>query len=254
MVGYRDESDEIVTKLLRCRIDLFKEILEAYAGGINLGKTNNIVEYKNTLVNNPIEINIGGGGGEMIDPGLCVATAPGIIVFGATKYTKLRKGPIKYLVIHYTAGGSSKGGAAKRTCEMWVNSSRPASADFVVDDESMYQYTPDPQKYACFAVGKPKPGVPYNMDNCVSIEVCSSFNKKIGKSVNNANDPGWYYSNATLGNAIKLAKIIMRKYNIPINNVIRHYDVSGKLCPGIIGWNSESGSINNWNQFKSMLA
>ena len=65
---------------------------------------------------------------------------------------------------------------------------------------------------------------------------------------------GFGYREEENGNAIKLAKIIMRKYNIPINNVIRHYDVSGKLCPGIIGWNSESGSINNWNQFKSMLA
>ena len=167
-MAYRDVSDEVVTKLLRCRIELFKEILESYAGGINLGVTNNTVEYKNTLVNNPIEINIGGGGGEILDPSQCVATAEGVVVFGATKYTKPRKGPIKYLVIHYTAGGSSKGGAAKRTCEMWVASDRPASADFVVDDETMYQYTPDPAKYACFAVGKPKKGVPYNMHNCVS--------------------------------------------------------------------------------------
>ena len=32
----------------------------------------------------------------------------------------------------------------------------------------------------------------------------------------------------------------MKRYNIPINNVIRHYDVSGKLCPGIVGWNNET--------------
>ena len=29
----------------------------------------------------------------------------------------------------------------------------------------------------------------------------------------------------------------MSKYNIPLDKVIRHYDATGKLCPGVIGWN-----------------
>ena len=32
----------------------------------------------------------------------------------------------------------------------------------------------------------------------------------------------------------------MKKYNIPLDRVIRHYDVSGKTCPGIIGYNNET--------------
>ena len=58
----------------------------------------------------------------------------------------------------------------------------------------------------------------------------------------------------------------MKKYNISVDNVIRHYDVSGKHCPGIIGWNDEpitdlktgknTGSWNNseqWFKFKQRL-
>lgn len=254
MTGYRDESDEIVTKLLRCRIDIFKEILEGYAGGINLGETNNIVEYKNYLINNPIEINAIGGDGMMFDPSLCVATATGINVFGSTIHTSIRNGPIKYLVIHYTAGGNSKPGRALETCNGWTKPDRKASADFVVDDATMYQYTPDPTKYYCWAVGNPLPGRPYNNSNCVSIEICSSWDPTRGKDSRKANDPGFYFTRAVLGNAIKLAKIIMSTYKIPINNVIRHYDVSGKHCPGIIGWNPDTpGDEREWHNFKAML-
>ena len=260
MGGYRDVSDEIFTKLLRCRIDLFKEILEGYGGGIDLGPTNNTVEYQNKLVSNPIkfvkEVMTNGSGEppEPIDFSQVKALASGVQLCVSTKYTKPRNAKIEYLVIHYTAGGNSKPGTAKRTCEMWMASDRPASADFVVDDETIYQYNPDPAKFCCYAVGKPKPGVPYKMNNCVSIEVCSSFDKKRGKSPANANDPGWYFTPATLGNAIKLSKELMSKYSIPKSNVIRHYDVSGKLCPGIIGWNPESGSESEWHKFKNMLA
>jgi N-acetylmuramoyl-L-alanine amidase CwlA len=57
----------------------------------------------------------------------------------------------------------------------------------------------------------------------------------------------------------------MKKYNIPASNVIRHYDVSGKICPGVLGWNnaqvknpdgSKTNMQNNsnaWKQFKSSL-
>ena len=29
----------------------------------------------------------------------------------------------------------------------------------------------------------------------------------------------------------------MKKFNIPLDRVVRHYDITGKLCPGVIGWN-----------------
>ena len=57
----------------------------------------------------------------------------------------------------------------------------------------------------------------------------------------------------------------MKKYNIPIERVVRHYDISGKLCPGLIGWNDDvlyttAGKMlkqkNNssaWLEFKKRL-
>lgn len=146
---------------------------------------------------------------------------------------------IKYLAIHYTAGASSAPGRAKNMKTAWEKAKR-ASADFGVDDRDMVQFNPDLRNYYCWAVGDPKTGVVKCLDganrNTISIEICS--NLKPGTSAAVPNHEGWYFTEASLNNAAKLAKILMKKFNIPIERVVRHYDISGKLCPGIAGWNT----------------
>ena len=46
----------------------------------------------------------------------------------------------------------------------------------------------------------------------------------------------------------------MQTYGIDADHVIRHYDVSGKLCPGIIGWNEDSKDVSKWKAFKARLS
>lgn len=164
---------------------------------------------------------------------------------------------IRYLVIHYTAGVTSKKGAARNTASWFANPKAGGTADFIVDDAEIVQYNPDPATHSCWAVG----GGKYNNKggrlygtakntNCVSIEICS--NSKSGK-VLGANDPGWYFTDAELDNAAKLAKYLMEKYSIPIDRMIRHYDVNGKPCPGIRGWNEDSGDTSAWLAFRKRL-
>lgn len=171
---------------------------------------------------------------------------------------------IKYLVIHYTAGGSSKGDADLNTRKVFLL--REASADFVVDDNSMLQVNPDPNNYYCWAVGDKGDGRKKTITNkdCISIEICSNLTK--GTSAAVPNHEGWYFSDETLNNAVILAKLIMQAYNIDIDHVIRHYDVTGKMCPGLVGWNKgklydpktakTTGKFNNedeWIEFKNRL-
>ena len=150
---------------------------------------------------------------------------------------------IKYLAIHYTAGGSSAPGRAKGMKTSWEATKR-ASADFGVDDRDMVQFNPDLRNYRCWSVGDAKKpagggaqlyGIATN-SNTISIEICS--NLKTGYSHQAVNHDGWYFTEATLANAVRLAKILMRKFNIPIERVVRHYDISGKICPGVVGWNN----------------
>ena len=165
---------------------------------------------------------------------------------------------IKYLVIHFTAGSSSKPGRAKSAKHTFETSQ--ASADFCVDDRDIVQFNPDPYKYYCWAVGKSKTDI--TNSNSISIEICSNI--KSGRSVKYANTDGWYFTKETLENAKKLAKYLMKKYNIPKNRVVRHFDVNSKNCPGIIGWNTGAlyddngkkigqNNESEWLKFKDSL-
>ena len=57
----------------------------------------------------------------------------------------------------------------------------------------------------------------------------------------------WYFEDSTVDNTVDLTRYLMEKYNIPIERVIRHYDVTGKNCPA--PYVDEQG----WTKFKSKL-
>lgn len=164
---------------------------------------------------------------------------------------------IKYLVIHYTAGVTSKKGSARNIARYFDNPNAGASADYIVDDKEVVQYNPNPLYHSCWSVGggryNTKGGKLYRIAtnrNCVNIEICSS-NKY--RKVMRPNDPSWYFTDAVIDNAVELAKYLMKKYNIPIDRVIRHYDCNAKPCPGIVGWNADTGSETEWKNFKARL-
>ena len=148
---------------------------------------------------------------------------------------------VKYIAIHYTAGRSSRSGMALQTRSVFLQ--RPASADFVVDDATIVQVNPDPRNYYCWAVGDKKNpwtggarlyGKATNR-NTISIEICSTLAAGTSSSV--PNHPGWSFTQQALDNARRLVRHLMQTYGIPRENVIRHYEATGKLCPGIPGWN-----------------
>lgn len=171
---------------------------------------------------------------------------------------------IKYLAIHYTASASSKKGSAVANYNVFVN--RSASADFSVDDAQIVQFNPDINNYYCWAVGDKGTGSLKNKatnKNTISIEICS--NLKPGTSAAVPNHYGWYITDASLQNATKLARFLCKTYSIPLENVIRHYDVTGKYCPGVVGWNDgilydtngkvtkNKNNSSGWEKFKTML-
>lgn len=80
---------------------------------------------------------------------------------------------IKYIVVHYTAGAKSTKGTAESTRKVFLT--RQASADFVVDDETIVQINPDPAKYYCWAVGDGKGKYGITNKDCISIEMCSTL-------------------------------------------------------------------------------
>lgn len=138
-------------------------------------------------------------------------------------YSRGRKNKIKYIVVHYTANdGDTDEGNAK----YFKGVHRNASAHYFVDEDSATQvvkdsdtawHCNDTQKYT-------NGGAQYkklcNNDNSLGIELCSD--KLNGKYI---------ITKETVKNAQELVYHLMKLHNIPIENVIRHYDVSGKICP-----------------------
>ena len=166
---------------------------------------------------------------------------------------------LQYIVIHYTAGSTSRSGAAVNTADFWATGPYEGSADFVVDDELIVQYNPDLKNRLCWHCGDgknyySKGGSFYGKCsnyNSIGIEICST---NLNYSPNDpANSPKWSFTNAAIEKAVELTKYLMQTYNIPANRVIRHYDVTGKYCPGIKGWNEDSGDVSAWKAFKARL-
>ena len=188
----------------------------------------------------------------------------------STHITKCPGRNITYIAIHYTAGASSRKGAAMAVREVFRQ--RRASADFVVDDEEIVQINPDLRNYYCWAVGDRKNGYTgggrlygkATNKNTISIEICSTLAG--GASASVPNHVGWTFTEAALENAKRLVRRLMKEYRVPKDCVVRHYDVSGKMCPGVLGWNDGQmysadgkpikGALNNsreWREFLSGL-
>ena len=151
-----------------------------------------------------------------------------------SNYTKGRKQPIKYIVVHYTA---NNGDTARNNGNYFSQSNRNASAHYFVDENEIIQSVKDTDTaWHCGAKSYKHPKC--RNDNSVGIEMCSE-----------KDDKGQYYINqATQNRTIRLIKVLMKQYNIPVENVLRHYDVTGKLCPEPFVRNQVQ-----WLDFKKML-
>lgn len=171
-----------------------------------------------------------------------------------TRNTSTRTQVIEYLVIHYTAGATSRKGSARNTAS-YFGTTASASADYIVDDVEAVQYNPDPKHRYTWAVGKnySNSGSKFygrvNNQNSVSIEVCST--NKQGKYTNNFDD--YYFTDEVVQTAITLAKQLMKEYNIDINHVCTHFEARGKTCPAVSGWGARGGSYV-WDKFKKQLS
>jgi hypothetical protein len=84
-------------------------------------------------------------------------------------------------------------------------------------------------------------------DNSIGIEmcVCKQDEKKMS-----ATDHDWYFTDKTVLSTIELVRSLQLKYKIPLTKVIRHYDVTGKICPNPFVYNEGKYT---WKKFLSFL-
>ena len=149
---------------------------------------------------------------------------------------------IRYLVYHYTG---NDGDRAANNAAYFRRNIVKASAHYFVDDTTVYLSVPELKiawsvggsKYA--NADKTGGGTMYGVisnTNSLSIEMCDTIRNGVYQA-----------SEATLANAAALGRALMEKYDIPIENVYRHFDVTGKHCPSYLV------NAQKWAEFKKRL-
>lgn len=151
-----------------------------------------------------------------------------------SNFTKGRKQKIQYIVVHYTA---NNGDTAEGNGKYFSGADRNTSAHYFVDEIKIVRSVFD-KDTAWHCGAKIYRHKKCRNENSIGVEMCSKKDSN-----------GQYYINQkTQNNAAELVKWLMKKYDIPIENVLRHYDVTGKLCPEPFAKNQKL-----WLDFKQKL-
>lgn len=139
-----------------------------------------------------------------------------------TNYSPGRSKKIDYLVIHYVGAT----GGAKANAKYYGSSAVGASAHYFVGHASENTAVfgsvdeADTAWHCGRSDGKYKHPTCRNA-NSIGIEMCC----------HQTASGLWYFDPETVDRTVELARDIMTRHGIPIANVVRHYDVTGKLCP-----------------------
>ncbi len=140
-----------------------------------------------------------------------------------------RNEKIKYIVVHDT-GNRAKGADAQAHFNYFNSGDRQSSADFFVDDNVALQVN-NYNKYYTWHCGDGKGRNGITNGNSVGVEIC----------INSDGD----YEKAKR-KAAETVKSLMKELSVPLERVVRHFDVSGKNCP-------QTFSKKDWEEFKGML-
>ena len=151
-----------------------------------------------------------------------------------TKNCYVNKNKPKYIVIHETDNWNEGAGAYRHALAMY-NGNLKGTVHYYVDDKDIYQ-TLD-HKHGAYAVGDNGNKINNSLfgihnQNTINIEIC-------------VNPDSSYYK--AVQNTINLTIYLMEKENIPLKNVVRHYDATRKNCPRRII------KENQWDTFKDKL-
>ena len=148
---------------------------------------------------------------------------------------------IKYIVIHYVGAT----GGAEANCRYYASKYIGASAHYYVGFDGEIWQSVEDGDIAWHCGAKSYKHAECRNSNSIGIELCVR-----NKGSQAADSRDWYFEDATVQAAIELTRELMEKYGIPADRVIRHYDVTGKICPNPYVYNHTS---HTWEAFKAAI-
>lgn len=137
----------------------------------------------------------------------------------------------KYIVVHYT---SNHGDTAKNNADYFARERIKVSAHFFVDEKEIWSSVPE--NYVAWHCGAKRYRHPKCRNaNSIGVEICM-------------NDRAGELRMDSIEHAAQLVHKLMKRYQIPVENVIRHYDVTGKMCPA---WMVQDNTL--WRVFHEKI-
>jgi len=134
-----------------------------------------------------------------------------------SNFARGRTQTIRFLVIHFTA---NNGDTAAGNANFFAGANRNASAHYFVDEREIWQTVRDED--TAWHSGAQRFNHPTARNqNSIGIEMVSRRDVE-GR---------FFIREEVVTRTIELTEMLMSKYDIPVENVIRHFDVTGKNCP-----------------------
>ncbi len=156
-------------------------------------------------------------------------------------YTNGNLSRIKYIVIHYVGAL----GGAEANCKYYASQYIGASAHYFVGFSGEIWQSVEDKNIAWHCGAQTYKHPECRNTNSLGIELCV---RNKGSQTDTSRD--WYFEEATVREAQKLTKTLMEQYGIKEDHVIRHYDVTGKICPNPYVYNHTK---HTWQDFKDSL-
>ena len=143
-----------------------------------------------------------------------------------TKHKTRRTEKPEWIIVHYT--GCIVSGID--VCDsMARNKKAPSSTHYIVDGHEVIHCVDESRYYAWHcATSNRKVYCAATNRNSIGVDLVP---RKLSSKTLSVADTDWYFDDDTIHAAAALIRELMVKYDIDIDHVVRHYDVTHKLCP-----------------------
>lgn len=171
-----------------------------------------------------------------------------------------------YIVMHFTGGFSDSKSAMLSIYKSYL--ARGSNAHYLVGASDIWEMvnphtyycgyscgSPVGRKNACLAPGWGPSAYKGTLSmshagiaghsNTINVEVCSC---KEGNKRCDPLDDGWYFSDETYVNTVRLVSWLCDEFGIRTDRIIMHNQVTGKLCPAM--WCNRPGAEAGFEQFR----
>lgn len=155
----------------------------------------------------------------------------------------LRSGPVRYIVVHYTAGHND---TAQNNGVYFAREAVGTSAHYFVDETTVVRSVPEDRvAWHCGGAAYRHPDC--RNGNSIGIEICTQWV-----------DGEYRFAPAAVSLAAALTRELMARYDIPADRVLRHFDITGKVCPapfveaGQAAWDAFKGGLTMYQSLENL--